>query len=122
MTRHTYDLQFKKKALYLADEIGITDAARALNLDYNLLYKWKRKEDEIKKQKRIKRENRPKTPMKELREAANLTQKQFAEYLGVSLRSLRSWEQASRRPIQGLEGLVYRLMVAENVISKDAVK
>lgn len=117
--RKTYTDDYKKKAILKAKEIGITNAASYLDLSYNLLYKWVKSEDYINSKAVSDNADKPKTPMRELRESANLTQKEFANYLGVTLKSIRAWEQGLRHPISGFEGIVYRLMVAEQVIPPD---
>ena len=52
-----------------------------------------------------------------LREEANMTQTEFAEYLGLSVRAVQSWEQGKRKPMTGMLDLIQRVLIAENIIS-----
>lgn len=54
--------------------------------------------------------------IKELRQLAGMTQKQMSEYTGINLKTLRSWEQDIRHPMNGFIDILYRLMKAENII------
>ncbi len=54
--------------------------------------------------------------IKYLRQQAGMTQQEFADYLGFKIRMLQGWEQGKRQPPQGIEELVQRVLIAENVI------
>ncbi len=54
--------------------------------------------------------------IKFLRNQAGMNQVDFADYLGVALRKLRSWEQGTRNPSTGVEDLIQRVLIAENMI------
>lgn len=54
--------------------------------------------------------------IKELRQLAGMTQKQMSEYTGINLKTLRSWEQDIRHPMNGFIDILYRLMKAEHII------
>ena len=45
-----------------------------------------------------------------------MTQREFAQYLGISLRALQGWEQENRKPAQGVADLIQRVLIAENII------
>lgn len=48
--------------------------------------------------------------IKELRTKAGMTQKAFAEYFGVSIKAVQSWEQGERKcPVYLLELMKYKL-------------
>ena len=49
----------------------------------------------------------------ELRKRAGMTQKQFAEYFEIPVRSLQEWEQDRRQPPPYLEKLLLRILDRE---------
>ena len=51
--------------------------------------------------------------VKDLRTQTGMTQRQFASYFGVSLRSLQGWE-AGKRPPQGMVAMTSRIIELEN--------
>lgn len=56
--------------------------------------------------------------IKELRTKAGMTQKRFAEYFGVSIKAVQSWEQGERKcPVYLLELMKYKL-TKEGIIEK----
>ena len=57
--------------------------------------------------------------VRELRLATHMTQVEFANYLNINVKTLRSWEQNARTPMNGLTSLIYRLLVAEKQIPPD---
>ena len=51
--------------------------------------------------------------IKVLRSKTGMTQRQFASYFGVSLRSLQGWE-AGKKPPQGMVAMMARIIELEN--------
>ena len=61
----------------------------------------------------------PATPsysIKLLRKQTGMNQEEFAKYLGLKVRTLRSWEQGTRNPSKGVVQLIQRALFAEKVI------
>lgn len=54
----------------------------------------------------------------EMRHRLDWTQKQFADYLGMSVRTLQNWEQGVRQPPDYIVRLIYRLLLAEGVLKE----
>lgn len=52
--------------------------------------------------------------IKELRQATGMTQKEFAEYYGISVRTIQEWEQERKNPPSYLVGLLERVWKLEN--------
>lgn len=52
--------------------------------------------------------------LKELREQTGLSQTEFAEYFGISVRTLQEWEQGRRKPPDYLVSLLERIWNLEN--------
>ena len=50
--------------------------------------------------------------IKELRIQTGMSQSQFAEHFGVSVRSLQGWE-AGKKPPQGVVGMMARILELE---------
>ena len=55
--------------------------------------------------------------IKELREAAGMSRKEFAEYFGISYRRVQNWELDARNCSDLLLGLMEYKLVNENIIS-----
>lgn len=51
--------------------------------------------------------------IKELRTSTGMSQSQFANYFGLSVRSLQEWEQGRKSPPTYLVGLLKRILVLE---------
>ncbi len=56
--------------------------------------------------------------IKEIRKAAGMTQAAFANYLGVSLRTLQGWESNHPCP-EYIRALIEYKLTHENIIKKD---
>lgn len=54
------------------------------------------------------------------RQKAALTQKQFAQVLGVSVRTLESWEQGARKPSKAAQSLI-KLFIKDPEFVKEAL-
>ena len=52
--------------------------------------------------------------MKEFRTSIGMSQRQFAEYFGLSVRNLQEWEQGIKKPPPYLLDLLKRVWKAEN--------
>jgi putative transcriptional regulator len=52
--------------------------------------------------------------IKELREKTGLSQSKFAEYFGISVRSIQEWEQERKNPPPYLVALLERIWSHEN--------
>lgn len=52
--------------------------------------------------------------IKELRLQTGMTQRQFASYFGVSIRSLQGWE-AGKKPPQGMAAMMARIIELEKI-------
>ena len=52
--------------------------------------------------------------MKEFRMLTGLSQRKFAEYFGISIRTIQEWEQGRRNPPEYLLGLLKRIWFLEN--------
>ena len=53
-----------------------------------------------------------KPTIKGLREQTGMTQKEFAEYFGINLRTLQGWERG-KQPPEGMTGLIARIIHLE---------
>lgn len=51
--------------------------------------------------------------IKELRDKMGLSQSKFADYIGIPVRTLQTWEQGSRTPPEYVMGLIERVMRLE---------
>ena len=51
----------------------------------------------------------------ECRKMTNMSQRKFAEYIGVPLSTLQHWEQGYRTPPEYVVKLIYRVIVLENM-------
>ncbi len=59
--------------------------------------------------------------VKELRKAAGMTQKAFAEYFGISKRNIENWElETNRCPVYLSELMEYKLK-KENIITEQDI-
>ncbi len=58
----------------------------------------------------------PSHTIKTLRKLARMNQQEFADYLGMNVRTIRSWEQGTRNPSKGVVQLIQRALFAEKVI------
>ena len=63
-----------------------------------------------------------KMTIKELRTAAKMTQKAFAEYFNIPKRTIEEWEAERRKPPQYLIELIEYKLKNEKLIKKDGVK
>lgn len=52
--------------------------------------------------------------IKQIRQSTNLTQKQFAEYFDIPLRTVQEWEQGRRNPPDYIPKLLERIWNVEN--------
>lgn len=50
----------------------------------------------------------------EMRKELGWSQKKFADYLGISVRTIQNWEQHRREPPEYLPMLVERILIKEN--------
>ena len=57
--------------------------------------------------------------VKRLREAACMTQKDFAEYFGLSKRSVESWEEGTRKCPAYLAELMEYKLIKEGIIKDE---
>lgn len=57
--------------------------------------------------------------LKEVRDMTNMSQSEFSEYTGLSLRRVQSWEQGFRKEDPCIVELVYRLLKAEGILKED---
>lgn len=48
--------------------------------------------------------------IKELRKLTGMSQRQFAEYFGISIRTIQEWEQERKSPPSYLVGLLKRIL------------
>lgn len=51
--------------------------------------------------------------IKELRNLTGMSQRQFAEYFGISIRTIQEWEQERKSPPSYLVGLLKRILDLE---------
>lgn len=51
--------------------------------------------------------------MKEFRKSTGLSQSQFAEYYGISVRTIQEWEQGRRKPPEYILKLLKRIWELE---------
>ena len=56
--------------------------------------------------------------IKEIRKASGMTQAEFAEYFGISVRTIEAWESRREAPEYLLKLMIYKL-IKENIIRKD---
>lgn len=54
----------------------------------------------------------------EIRKRLAWSQREFAEYLGIPLRTLQNWEQGTRKPPEYITKLIYRVLIAEGVLNE----
>lgn len=54
----------------------------------------------------------------EMRKELGWSQKKFANYLGISVRTIQNWEQNRREPPEYLTMLVERVLIKENVLEE----
>lgn len=52
--------------------------------------------------------------IKEIRKMTKLSQKQFADYFDISIRTIQEWEQGRRKPPDYTPKLLERIWKAEN--------
>ena len=52
--------------------------------------------------------------IKKLRLLTGMSQKQFADYFGISVRNIQEWEQGRKQPPPYLVGLLLRILQHEN--------
>lgn len=57
--------------------------------------------------------------IKELRTAAGMTQKAFAEYIGMSKRTLEGWEREERGCPEYIRALIEYKLIGEKIINKE---
>ena len=55
----------------------------------------------------------------EMRKELGWSQKKFADYLGISVRTIQNWEQQRREPPEYLAALVERILIKENVLEEE---
>ena len=55
--------------------------------------------------------------IKVLRSKTGMTQRQFAAYFGVSMRSLQGWE-SGKKPPQGMVAMMARIIELENKLKE----
>lgn len=60
--------------------------------------------------------------IKELRARSGMTQKSFAEYFGVSIKAVQSWEQGARECPDYLLSLMEYKLRNEGLIGEEATK
>lgn len=51
--------------------------------------------------------------IKELRKLTGMSQREFAEYFGISVRTIQEWEQERKSPPSYLAGLLKRILDIE---------
>lgn len=56
--------------------------------------------------------------IKEIRKQTGMTQAEFAEYFGISVRTIEAWESRRKAPEYLLKLMIYKL-IKENIIRKD---
>lgn len=59
--------------------------------------------------------------IKDLRTKTKMTQCEFAEYFGISVRTLQEWEQGRKRPPTYLENLLLRILDDECFGKKEKI-
>ena len=57
----------------------------------------------------------------EMRKGLGWSQKKFADYLGISVRTMQNWEQHRREPPEYLAMLVERILIKENALEENKV-
>ena len=60
--------------------------------------------------------------MKVFREETGLTQKEFAEYFGIPIRTVQEWEQGRRKPTEYMLPLMKRVWQVENKVSWNKIR
>lgn len=60
--------------------------------------------------------------IKELRNLTGMSQRQFAEYFGISIRTIQEWEQERKSPPSYLVGLLKRILDLEYFKKDEQIK
>ena len=58
------------------------------------------------------------TKMKELRDSAGMTRKEFSEHIGIPIRTLEDWEAARRTPPEYIPRLIAYQLKYEDLMRK----
>lgn len=57
--------------------------------------------------------------LSEIRKELGWSQKKFADYFGVSVRTIQNWEQQRREPPKYMATLMERILIKENILEKN---
>lgn len=57
--------------------------------------------------------------LSEIRKELGWSQKKFADYFGISVRTIQNWEQQRREPPKYMVTLMERILIKENILEKN---